>query len=892
MASFNFITVRLGKDSLPDIEKICKSDVGILKDSFEVNVKCTQIPDNYKSGDYAFIWLGSDNNKGTPTKWKQGFKAVGRVKSIIRGKKYNDTSETKIDIVYVFKDAINRLDILRSAPIAYYWCSSLPLIGIDDHANQTIRSMSGDAYSDIRAFFIVLESATKSFRKDIVQIEPAFNAFFKLILPSPQKYPSAQNIDALAIQSINKNKNKSLQRIFYGAPGTGKSHEIKTLTEGKSVIRTTFHPDSDYSTFVGAYKPVMEECDVKVTPLVIKNGVSLEPSGTYKERRISYRFVKQAFLKAYLGAWKKFVDSRTRTGVPQNNKFTINKDEYTITKVDNSEILFCKVFPCEIRNNSVNKAWDEIWTSGSFSMPKGPQSGKSLQQAIAQWINDNVQNCTSKSLDEGLSKLQNELDQGKEVEVRKEVEERTSTKTYVLHKKGNQIFARTNSASKKDTIKDYYNGQKPESGEKELLNRFADMLKDIDNQSFDNAWTRLKETINNNTNTSELLQDGSVVAPQFLVIEEINRGNCAQIFGDLFQLLDRSDNGFSEYPIESDTDLQQEIERAFKEEYVLTGNINIEGVVKGYTSNYDATLSEDVQSGCILLLPPNLYIWATMNTSDQSLFPIDSAFKRRWDWEYMPIGYKNTNWTIKIGTKKYKWVDFQKEINNEIYNVDNSEDKQLGDYFVNAERTNNVISADTLLNKILFYLWNDVCKDDPDRIFKWKDDKDNGLEKSIKFSDFFCEEEEKDRKLQGFMAFLKIDAIDEGEETNESNDDNSETGGKRFAYNGTVSSLREIAASVVSDYAKVNSGMNAQQVRDYFMETFNGIGIAHIVETESEYRHRDGQSSQQRTVTPVTIPNGENLYVSTQWRAGNESDNFYRFMEIVNEKGLGTIKLL
>lgn len=161
-----------------------------------------------------------------------------------------------------------------------------------------------------------------------------------------------------------------LQQITYGAPGTGKSHGIKKETAGKSVIRTTFHPDSDYSTFVGAYKPVMEETDVRVVPVVLNNGASFDQNnGTLKEKRISYKFVKQAFLKAYLGAWKKYAEA------------------------------------------------EEI----------------------------------------------------------------------------------------------------PE--------------------------------------------------PQFLVIEEINRGNCAQIFGDLFQLLDRNDeNGFSTYPIDADTDLQKEIEKAFKEE--------------------------------------------------------------------------------------------------------------------------------------------------------------------------------------------------------------------------------------------------------------------------------------------------------------------------------------
>ena len=352
-----------------------------------------------------------------------------------------------------------------------------------------------------------------------------------------------QSADDIFKATFPSSKDEPCQQIYYGAPGTGKSHRIKgnekvkEADQKKLVFRTTFHPDSDYSTFVGAYKPTMKES------IITKDGIES------KEEQIVYRFVPQAFLQAYVAAWN-------------------NPDE-------------------------------------------------------------NV----------------------------------------------------------------------------------------------------------------------------FLVIEEINRGNCAQIFGDLFQLLDRDDVGESEYPIMADKDLAK----------FLNGKDE---------SNLDVLTNKDGIKDGKLKLPNNLYIWATMNTSDQSLFPIDSAFKRRWDWQYMPIGYKNTNWKIEIGIKKYKWVDFQRIINDKIYSVDNSEDKQLGDYFVNADRTNNVISSETLLNKILFYLWNDVCKDDPDQIFRWKDDKDNNQEKSIKFSDFFCEE--KERKLQGFMASLGIESIGDDENKVEQNDDTTD----------------------------------------------------------------------------------------------------------------------
>ena len=240
MTTFNFITVRLGKDSVPDIQKICLSEVGVLGKTFSINVKCTQVPDNYGDNDYAFLWLGSDNNKGIPTQWKQGFKAVGRVKSVIRGKNYNDTSETKIEIVYIFHDSVNRMDILRCAPIAYYWCSSMPLIGLDDHANQTIRNMSGSSFSDLRAFFSAIDLVTKRFKNDIIQIEPDFSKFFNFILPNPQIYPQAKNIDDIDLFNpvsfdvisnqcfINALRTKPFL-LLAGISGTGKSQKVQEL---------------------------------------------------------------------------------------------------------------------------------------------------------------------------------------------------------------------------------------------------------------------------------------------------------------------------------------------------------------------------------------------------------------------------------------------------------------------------------------------------------------------------------------------------------------------------------------------------------------------------------------------------------------------------------------
>jgi 5-methylcytosine-specific restriction endonuclease McrBC GTP-binding regulatory subunit McrB len=230
---------------------------------------------------------------------------------------------------------------------------------------------------------------------------------------------------------------------------------------------------------------------------------------------------------------------------------------------------------------------------------------------------------------------------------------------------------------------------------------------------------------------------------QFLIIEEINRGNCAQIFGDLFQLLDRNDSGFSEYFIHADKDMQKHLSNAFKGCFLKDSHKDT--ITSLYPKEDDVVAK--VLSGEILLLPNNLYIWATMNTSDQSLFPIDSAFKRRWDWEYEPIKYKNINWVIDIEGSKYLWTSFQREINKRIFDATNSEDKMLGDYFVNP--ADGVITEKILLNKILFYLWNDVCKDGEGDIFKTADNED------VTFSDLHSDGG-KD-KLIAMMKYLKVE---------------------------------------------------------------------------------------------------------------------------------------
>ena len=400
-----------------------------------------------------------------------------------------------------------------------------------------------------------------------------------------------------------KSESYSLQQIHYGAPGTGKSHIVKKRTEGESVVRTTFHPDSDYSTFVGCYKPTTKEVEMRdVTGKVI-----IEHSLPVTENRIIYQFVDQAFLQAYIKAWKFYAEA-----------------------------------------------------------------------------------------EEGVAPMK-----------------------------------------------------------------------------------------------------------QFLIIEEINRGNCAQIFGDLFQLLDRNDSGFSEYFIHADKDMQKHLSNAFKD--YLIKDSHKDAINSLYPKEDDVVAK--VLSGEILLLPNNLYIWATMNTSDQSLFPIDSAFKRRWDWEYEPIKYKNINWVIDIEGSKYLWTSFQREINKRIFDATNSEDKMLGDYFVNP--TDGVITEKILLNKILFYLWNDVCKDGEGDIFKTADNEE------VTFSDLHSDGG-KDM-LIAMMKYLKVQEIVEDTDAKEP----SKRKNPKYSINNSKDSYStpETVCHVIQEYAEQNQGKSVQEMIDLW----NGI---------------------------------------------------------------------
>ena len=240
--------------------------------------------------------------------------------------------------------------------------------------------------------------------------------------------------------------------------------------------------------------------------------------------------------------------------------------------------------------------------------------------------------------------------------------------------------------------------------------------------------------------------------PVFLIIEEINRGNCAQIFGDIFQLLDRNAAGFSDYPIVADDDLAKELGE-------VLGSLDIakrEEINALYRGGNDVVAS--VLSGANLLLPNNMYIWATMNTSDQSLFPIDSAFKRRWDWKYIKIKDAAKDFRIVFANgNEYDWWQFVCAINQRIEGSEiQQEDKKLGYFFAKAKEVDGkqVITADAFVSKVIFYLYNDVFKD-----FGFDEDffKDADGQSTLTFASYFddCGQVAED-KVEQFIRNLGL----------------------------------------------------------------------------------------------------------------------------------------
>lgn len=576
--------------------------------------------------------------------------------------------------------------------------------------NETVAKIKGvdsfDIYSCVHSKELqdIIDSLYNN--KEFMQYEKTGSYQYSNALKTYMRFLCAKEIFSNEAKKVKLPSNLTLQQIYYGAPGTGKSKTIKDLTFGESVIRTTFHPDSDYASFVGTYKPITEEVDLR--DCYGKKVIDDDTKEVVKEERIAYKFIPQAFLEAYVKAWKKLGRKKS----------------------ENSDKSYNRIHPALLDT-------PEIFTK--------------------------------------------------------------------------------NKASKK----------------------------------------------------------------QYLIIEEINRGNCAQIFGDLFQLLDRNEYGFSDYPIVADKDMQKYLEKEFAG-WEITNKDEINQLYG------EANMVNLIMKGERLVLPSNLYIWATMNTSDQSLFPIDSAFKRRWDWKYVPIREgrdKETNaplnWYINTGDKQYNWWSFISQVNKLIGSLTNSEDKKLGYFFCKAK--DGEIDADLFVSKVIFYLWNDVFKD------YGFDDKDFQDEegKILSFDRFY---EDKNGKtnvdiaiVKQFLENLGVEEYisEEEEEKIDAVPSNNETKGNdktKYSFNGSEPLGKgDLGISIIKQYLKEHPEMKYSEIKETFPDSMLGkeLKLIGLIVTRQEIIENAIERYKQRAYgfykedRKFYSSDGVEFYVSNWWNITN-----------------------
>lgn len=199
----------------------------------------------------------------------------------------------------------------------------------------------------------------------------------------------------------------------------------------------------------------------------------------------------------------------------------------------------------------------------------------------------------------------------------------------------------------------------------------------------------------------------------YLIVEEMTRGNIAEIFGDIFQLLDRDENGESEYEIDN-----EDIYISIYEDSSSNSDNSEENETK-------KPENERWLSNNKIKLPSNFYIWGTLNTSDQNVFVMDNAFKRRFNFQLIKADGNKAEMDEKLnnefkekffksfdGNQKFWQLDnaFVKELNNYIIKeLELNEDKQIGNYFIKILGENQEF-ANVVANKLLYYLWYDVQK--------------------------------------------------------------------------------------------------------------------------------------------------------------------------------------
>lgn len=826
MADFTYATLRLGKTSVEEIKRINSKPGGAATEPFPISVVCTQIPTDLVVGVIVFIWLGSDNSKGMATEWKQGFKAIGRVTSVARGEKYNDESTTEVEVFYVFPNAINRLDILRDAAADYYRCSSMPIIGLDDHSNQTIRMLESGELSDTNAFFSALNCVYNNFSKELLEIDARFAPMFR---------PSAA-------REIN----------YEGA--------FKSWLAGVVKPNGTPYSENTRNQYIGALKAVATQFTDAIAPFAsvfeiteaepFERAVSaIKSDDTYEEFN---RNRGNGSLSAGLDLYKRFLLERNDTSDMFSPEwFRAKAAEYPTLDEEANQLLAdfqTKFAPEVLASLSGVEMLNTIFLNAANAenvcriLEFGPQikdtfgsikGGNAYKYGLyystqGAWMTGSHQKPRQLTEEEAIevgTKLRDHLvaganaikeygplvtidDYKKLHQILREVTEGDIERVWFLkyyqmlypelfatnysdyaqrtvlgaigeekekypfvrmgqirfyaNKCGitnvmfNKIFwdyySEETTSAKAEPSQDicYSTGYQsdyprnrilfgaPGTGKSFTLNHEKNLLladggeyervtfhPDYSYANFVGTYKPVpcKDSDGKDAITYsyvpgpfmrtyvKALQNSRTDAPKpfLLVIEEINRANVAAVFGDVFQLLDRGDDEVSEYPIQASEDIKK----------YLAGELG------GNPDDYAE-----------IRIPDNMFIWATMNSADQGVFPMDTAFKRRWDFTYLGIDDSEAGIVGKkviLGQDDYRriveWNALRKAINNELLTYKVNEDKLMGPYFISkknlpeGEMIDPTVFTRIFKNKVIMYLFDDAAKQKRITLFGGCDEK-------------------------------------------------------------------------------------------------------------------------------------------------------------------------
>jgi AAA domain (dynein-related subfamily) len=254
----DFVVVRLGKDSISDITKLNDT----LPEDFEpytLNFTCKQVERAIQPGAYAFIYLGSDNNKGIPTRWHQGMRALGQLVKIEGWENFQSTCTLKINVFSVFKESLDQISFLEKSPNLYKHFSEYPVIGVKSSRNNSVQRVNEGPRKNSAALLTSINSIYHGFKDDLKKHAPVLVSFLGF---NPAKEPSIEETTSSEQQKINV-KNRGVNVIFYGAPGTGKSFAIDKTIDPNRAVKTVFHAETMNSDFVGSIKPIIHDDGIK-----------------------------------------------------------------------------------------------------------------------------------------------------------------------------------------------------------------------------------------------------------------------------------------------------------------------------------------------------------------------------------------------------------------------------------------------------------------------------------------------------------------------------------------------------------------------------------------------------------------------------------------------------